>query len=530
LAIASNGDLLVGGVFVQAGGLLANRVARWNGAAWSTLASGVSAGTQTFVVALAQLPNGDVVAGGQFAAASGTAAQSIARWDGVAWRAIQPPGTGAGNAVTSLVNGDVIVGGDFTQLGGSAVNRIGRWNGSAWAALGSGCDDDVLALATMQNGDVVAGGEFLTAGGIAAPHIARWNGTAWSSFGIGLAGRVRSVAVLANGDVVAAGDFPAIVARWSGTQWNGLLPAAPAGAAVTTLAASPVGDLFALGASLVAGATGPVWRWDGASWTPLPPTSASQLAVDTDGRPWVSGNTQVQRFDGAAWIALPTITGQIGAIGALQPLPGGQVLAAQNSTIPSVFTSRLMRWNGQAWSVEADCQQDIRALRLAANGDVLATGALTRIGTGVSFGLGRRRSSCPATVVPYGQGCSGVGGVAALSAQTLPWVGATFYSRATGLPANGFGIAVLGLAATAIPLSTFFLVASPGCTALVSSDLLSLAVPVAGAAQLALPVPNSAALVGGVVRQQVVPLAFAASGALVEATASQALALTLGSY
>ena len=87
LVATANGEFVAGGMFTTAGGVGVNHVARWNGAGWSPLGSGMSgplpfAGT---VIALTTLPNGDVVAGGFFSAAGGVGANRIARWNGTSW-------------------------------------------------------------------------------------------------------------------------------------------------------------------------------------------------------------------------------------------------------------------------------------------------------------------------------------------------------------------------------------------------------------------------------------------------------------
>src|SRR5438067_1420692 len=51
-----------GGGFAKAGGVPANYIARWDGASWAPLGSGMNAR----VYALAVMPNGDLVAGGIF--------------------------------------------------------------------------------------------------------------------------------------------------------------------------------------------------------------------------------------------------------------------------------------------------------------------------------------------------------------------------------------------------------------------------------------------------------------------------------
>jgi len=120
------------------------------------------------------MPTGDLVAGGGFTTAGGVAANRIARWNGSAWSAL---GSGMNGEVTALAvmpNGDLVAGGWFTTAGGVPANRVARWNGSAWSALGSGMNDWVYALAVMPSGDLLAGGNFTTAGGVAASRIARF--------------------------------------------------------------------------------------------------------------------------------------------------------------------------------------------------------------------------------------------------------------------------------------------------------------------------------------------------------------------
>jgi hypothetical protein len=108
----------------------ASRIARWNGTSWSALGSGIS-GLPNFtsVNALTVLPNGDLVAGGQFTSAGGVSANGIARWDGTSWSAL---GSGMGGqypsvyALTTLPNGDLVAGGDFGSVGGVSASVLSR--------------------------------------------------------------------------------------------------------------------------------------------------------------------------------------------------------------------------------------------------------------------------------------------------------------------------------------------------------------------------------------------------------------------
>ena len=80
-------------------------------------------------------------------------------------------------ALTVLPNGDLVAGGQFPIAGGIAADRIARWNGSTWSALGSGMNNTVLALTMLPNGDLAAGGDFTTAGGSVSASVARYVST-----------------------------------------------------------------------------------------------------------------------------------------------------------------------------------------------------------------------------------------------------------------------------------------------------------------------------------------------------------------
>ncbi|MCX5769133.1 MAG: hypothetical protein NTZ09_02490, partial [Candidatus Hydrogenedentes bacterium] len=195
LAVDSSGNVYAGGYFTTAGGLEANCIARWDGTAWSALGTGMEGGSDypgTCVYALAVDSSGNLYAGGDFTTAGGVAANYIAKWDGAAW---SPLGTGMGGSSFTRVLaiavdglGAVYAGGMFTTAGGVTVNCAAKWDGTAWSALGTGIggtDSHVDALAVDGSG-VYAGGAFTTAGGVSAKNIAKWDGMAWSALGIGI--------------------------------------------------------------------------------------------------------------------------------------------------------------------------------------------------------------------------------------------------------------------------------------------------------------------------------------------------------
>lgn len=80
LCVQPNGDLIAGGNFSTANGLPANRIARWNGTSWSPLETGLTGVPGSAVYALASLPNGELAVGGEFIQAGSQISANFARW------------------------------------------------------------------------------------------------------------------------------------------------------------------------------------------------------------------------------------------------------------------------------------------------------------------------------------------------------------------------------------------------------------------------------------------------------------------
>jgi hypothetical protein len=291
LMVLPGGDVVAGGIFLNAGGLTARRIARWDGSAFSPLGMGIGANlSYGYVYALTTMPNGDIIAGGYFGSAGSLPANNIARWNGSTW---SPLGTGVNNYVYSLItlpNGDLIAGGSFITAGGVTVNGIARWNGSAWTALGTGTafGNTVYALTTLPNGDLIAGGQFqtLSPGGVRVNNIALWNGSAWSPLSTGLGGganpTAQSLTTLPNGDLVVGGSFTTAggvpannIARWNGSTWSALGTGLVGGTrpAVKSLTTLPNGDLIAGGDFQFTTPGGVrvynIARWNGSAWSAL---------------------------------------------------------------------------------------------------------------------------------------------------------------------------------------------------------------------------------------------------------------------
>jgi trimeric autotransporter adhesin len=395
--------LVLGGSFQSAGGIAAANIAAFDPAAgtWSPFGSGMqSAGMADAVFALAVLPNGDLIAGGDFLTAGGVLVNRIARWDGVSW---SPLGAGCSARVVALAvlpNGDLVAGGSFSTAGGITTNGVARWNGAAWAGLTGGIPfANVNSLHVLANGDLVVGGFFTTAGGVAANNIARWDGSAWSALGAGLSSFAGSLATLPNGDLVAANGTR--VERWDGTSWGPLgvvTGSASLGIQVSALAVLANGDLV-VGGSFTAANGVPahgIARWNGSAWTALDTgvagsgaPRAAAIVEWSNGDLFVGGQfstagsvgvANVARFAAGSWSALAP--GFNDPIEAMITMPNGDVVVGGSfSSAGTIAASQIARWNGSSWqplgvgvAVPANQDPTIRSLAVAPNGDLLCAG------------------------------------------------------------------------------------------------------------------------------------------------------------
>lgn len=523
------------------------RVHRWNGTAWSTLGSlGPSTGSAAatapnvyggYVVGLddsAAAPRDpamfrfatdwtpllgkglptpvqclafdgpDAIAGGAFPSIDGVTVNGIARRSGTTWSALGSGMTGGSATVKAVVraaNGNVFAGGSFTSAGGNAASNVARWNGSAWAPLGTGTNGTVRSLLVASNGDLIAGGDFTSAGGVACNRIARWNGAAWSQLASGMDNSVRCLALLANGQIVAGGTFVMAsglacnrIALWNGVTWSPM--AGGMDGAVNALALRPNGELAAGGAFTIAGGN-----------------SRSRLA----------------RWNGFTW--LPLSVGVPDTVNALMVLPDGDLLAGGLFATGTI--NHLARWDGLINAIDGVGSgvtgPDVLAFAAAPNGDVFIGGDFDAILPSQPAGhLAIMTTNCPALVTSVPTACVGPGGPLSLVTDTLPWIGSTFRSTASGFAPQSLAFAVLGLTAVNLPLSQFLPVGLPNCNLLASPDSLILAVPVVGASQYQFAVPDNAAFSGVPLSHQFVQLQLAPSGSILSLSSSNALTLVFG--
>ncbi|MFK7742916.1 MAG: hypothetical protein AB8H80_21570 [Planctomycetota bacterium] len=364
----SNGDVVVCGEFGAAGNSIGNQVTsplivRWTSQGWRPLGTGIRGGTlfgPPAVRAVAELPNGDLVAGGSFTHAGGFPANNIARWDGTAW---SPLGTGVSGRVFALLvlpSGDLVAAGQFQTAGGTSVDSIARWNGTNWSSIGGGVQSPlsigaVLDLAWTPADGLIAVGPFTMAGGTAMQGIARWDGNSWAGFGSGLpfgffSTGPSTLAVRANGNILVSGEFqmagsqPANrLAQWNGSSWSAIGTGLDAAAEV--IHELPNGDLLLGGYFTTAGgaAIAHLARWNGAQFMPVDPSpnAAVHAVASIPGALLIGGDMTLAGARVAAYLSLATSTcpAATTSLGGACPSSGGSntLVAKELPWIGSTF-------------------------------------------------------------------------------------------------------------------------------------------------------------------------------------------------
>jgi hypothetical protein len=289
LAAARNGDVLLAGNFFDADAIgstsyqAQTRIYRWNGQYRRCLGPGFAGRVTALVVA----PNGDVLAAGSFAIASGAdSIRNIARWNGHRWQPLGPGLPAVPRAMAVAPNGEVLAGGSF---------GIRRWNGQRWQPLplptpfpAPGAEDlsdpsYLGALAVAPNGDVVAAGHFVGAAPREHAAVMRWDGRRWHLLvGNHAEPFIHCLAVAANGKSVVGTGATSHVHEYqsqngtlvhfdpaSGDGW-GYSPTSFDGY-VNAVAIAANGDIIA-GGSFSHAAGQParnLTRWHAGAWYPL---------------------------------------------------------------------------------------------------------------------------------------------------------------------------------------------------------------------------------------------------------------------
>ncbi|MBS0196695.1 MAG: hypothetical protein JSR77_08050 [Planctomycetes bacterium] len=179
-------DLFVSGRFLNAGGIAAKRIARWDGYSWHALGSGID-GSVTFDPEGALGPGintlaaygQELIVGGIFSQAGDQAVSGMAAWNGATWRRF-----GSVPCIAyRLVNyrGTLVASLQQQTAPTFYDSGVAQWNGSQWVNLGQ---MNSCPLVAVLGDDLYAAGEMRIGGSLDSyTGLVRYDGAAWQTIG-----------------------------------------------------------------------------------------------------------------------------------------------------------------------------------------------------------------------------------------------------------------------------------------------------------------------------------------------------------
>lgn len=356
LAQGLDGRIYVGGDYTDIGGSGADFLAIYDPVAGTWAIAQSATALNGIVRALAVLPNGQILVGGDFTNAGGVAnADFLAIYDPVANTYSAVGGIAGANASVRafavLNNGTFYVGGTFTDIGASGADYLAYYNGTTYAVVGSATalsdfvDCMVLSLDERM---LYIGGNFGSAGGVTgATGIARYDRTLAAYQVVGgapNAGRAQSLARGADGTIYAGvttaltsiGGVSVVgVGAWNGAQWQSLINPAVGASSGLGLLVLQDGTLLVSGGPFLSGVTFPDNRaiWNGATW----------IAVDFLANTSVS-STPLQTPDGALYLGMTSnITATVGAVTTVTNAGGARTYPRLTLQGPTTGTAQVYR-------------------------------------------------------------------------------------------------------------------------------------------------------------------------------------------
>ncbi len=214
-----NGKLLAGGNFVMWSGKMRDCYARLHpdGSLDTSL---LSQGLNDEVLTMALQANGNAILGGSFTAFDAVSQNRIIRVNGVEGTKDETFNIGSGfNDAVKIIavqaDGKILVGGDFTQYDGQTANHLIRLNqdGSIDASfeVGTGFNAYVKTMTLQPDGKIIVGGDFTTYNGQPQNHLIRLNqdGTKDSTFEVGNSfdSRITALLLQEDGRILVGGNF-----------------------------------------------------------------------------------------------------------------------------------------------------------------------------------------------------------------------------------------------------------------------------------------------------------------------------------
>lgn len=258
------------------------RIWRRDGAGWTTipLPDTSSLGSLPRFNAIAQLPNGDLLIGGDVRTSYPVDNRPfVARWSGSEWaevmgitlrpQTVYPYGARGGllDDLFAVGPNDIWAFGSAASMGsGGSVPMAVHFDGSTWTEaetpIVGNRTNQIIAVDGSGSSDIWAVGVRRDIAGAYTPFTMRWDGESWTYHDapIGLTGSFDAVSVISPTDAWAIGA--SMLVHWDGGGWQNVpLPAGASSASIEALASD---DIW------VPHMTGGYFHWNGLEWTFVP--------------------------------------------------------------------------------------------------------------------------------------------------------------------------------------------------------------------------------------------------------------------
>ncbi|MDP4198016.1 MAG: T9SS type A sorting domain-containing protein [Bacteroidota bacterium] len=330
-AFVFDGKMYVGGLYTQAGGILAKHIATRSQGLWAQFGRGLGAngGWESDQVRAIAVSSRYVFIGGNFTTIAGMTCNHVAAWDKLAKQWITL-GAGVDGWVSALAvqGNNLIVGGMFNHAGTVEARHIASCNITTrvWSPMGTGVMREISALAT-DGTNIYAPAYFEVDGIWWTNYLGKWDGSNWSVFGNGIVGYINAMCfkadtLFAGGSLLtSAGISLNDIAQLQSGTW-GALNNGVSGGPVEALAVS--GNKLFVGGWFTAAdnQSSPAFAsWDGSSWQPIGSgfdDAAEALVRDGKGGIYIGG-----RFSTAGSSTVNNITEWNAATSTFEPVAGG---------------------------------------------------------------------------------------------------------------------------------------------------------------------------------------------------------------
>jgi hypothetical protein len=386
--VGTSSNVFVGGTFALANGVFVEGITSWDGTQFTAYGTpGRMNGIDGFVNALAS-DGTNWYAGGQYAATGLMTNIDIARFDGADWHSMGS-GVVQSSGLTEVLsmaatNGQVYIGGSFTYVGNAVCENVGRWDGANWNSMGSGPGGVVASLTARPDGIYAAGAQW-TGSAYQGPFLERWDGTNWdgvlaynqtntfidfylSDPNIGM----DAVAFLGT-NIFVGGHF---LISWHDQNFNGYTCSnimrfdGAYGETMNTGLNSNVLCMSVLGSNLYVGgyftvadsnAASHIAMWDGANWHPVgggvvgtgfvgamtTMGNALYVAGSFTNMGGVSAN-HLAKWDGTNWTPLGSgVTGRITGVSAVASCGSDLFIGGNMHTVGIADSYSIAHWNSQ---------------------------------------------------------------------------------------------------------------------------------------------------------------------------------------